>query len=75
MHRILYLAPVALVVLMPDLGYAAGSYTRPAPKPMTAAMAPSLSMPKLSPQDMWGGCGKGRVRDAVTHRCRGPGEN
>jgi hypothetical protein len=76
MRRMFYLAPIVLIVLMPDLGYAKSGYARaPIPKPVTATMVPTPSIPPLSPQDLLGGCGKGRFRDAVTHRCRGPGEN
>jgi hypothetical protein len=32
------------------------------------------SLPKTSSFDNLGGCGRGRYRDAATHRCRGPAD-
>src|SRR6202047_3076917 len=55
---------------------AAGSFqTKPAfPKAVTAGIAPSLPTPTVSPGDLRGGCGRGRVRDPQTHACRGPAD-
>ena len=55
---------------------AAGSFqTKPAfPKAVTAGIAPSLPTPTVSPGDLMGGCGRGRVRDPQTHACRGPAD-
>jgi hypothetical protein len=68
--RMLYPAALLLVVLSPDLAYAKASPIRT----VTAAILPSPSLPQLSPHEILGGCGRGRVRDAATHLCRGPGE-
>ena len=68
--RMLYPAALVLAVLSPSLAYAKASPT----KTVTAAMLPSPSLPQLSPHDILGGCGKGRLRDAATHLCRGPGD-
>jgi hypothetical protein len=58
---------------------AAGSYqTRPAfPNVVRAGMPvqlPTVSMPNVSASDLVGGCGRGRVRDPMTHGCRGPAD-
>jgi hypothetical protein len=58
--------------------YAAGSFQKPEPRVVvTAGIAPSLpaiSMPHVTAGDLVGGCGRGRIRDARTHGCRGPGD-
>jgi hypothetical protein len=75
MRRMLYPAALALIVLTPDLGCAKGGYVRlPEPKTVAASVLPAPALPRLSPGDMLGGCGKGRFRDAATHRCRGPAD-
>jgi len=55
---------------------AAGSFQRPEPRPLvTAGIAPSISMPNVTANDLVGGCGgKGRLRDPHTHRCLGPAD-
>jgi len=54
---------------------AAGSFQRPEPRTLvTAGIAPSISMPNLTANDLVGGCGKGRVRNPQTHRCLGPAD-
>jgi hypothetical protein len=74
------LATLVAAVLVASAGaaHAAGSYQT---KPMfpeaakaTTGSGPEASLPKLSPADLVGGCGKGRVRDPQTHQCRGPGD-
>lgn len=70
MRRMLYPAAVALIVLAPALACAKAS----PPKVIAASIVPAPSLPQLSPHEILGGCGKGRVRDAETHRCRGPGD-
>jgi hypothetical protein len=57
--------------------YAAGSFQKPEPRIMTAGIAPSLprvSIPHVTAGDLVGGCGRGRIRDAQTHGCRGPAD-
>jgi hypothetical protein len=52
---------------------AAGSFQKPTV--VTAGVsAPAPSMPTISPTDLVGGCGRGRVRDPHTHACRGPAD-
>jgi hypothetical protein len=68
--RMLHPAAVLLAVLSPNLASAKASPTRT----VAASVLPSPSLPQLSPHDILGGCGRGRIRDAATHRCRGPGE-
>jgi hypothetical protein len=58
---------------------ATGSFqTKPAfPKVVTAGIAPSLptiTLPDVSARDLVGGCGRGRIRDHLTHGCRGPAD-
>jgi len=55
---------------------AAGSFQRQEPRVLvTAGIAPSISMPKVTAKDLVGGCGgKGRVRDPVTTSCLGPAD-
>jgi hypothetical protein len=74
------LATLAAAVLVLSMGaaHAAGSYQT---KPMfpeaakaSAGGGPEVALPKLTPADIVGGCGKGRVRDPQTHQCRGPGD-
>jgi hypothetical protein len=76
--RILALGVVAASMTCSN-AFAAGSFqTQPAfPKVYTAGVAirtPSVSLPSLSAHDLVGGCGRGRVRDAGTHKCLGPGD-
>jgi hypothetical protein len=52
---------------------AAGSFQKPAV--VTAGVStPAPSVPTISPTDLVGGCGRGRVRDPQTHACRGPAD-
>jgi hypothetical protein len=46
------------------------------PKVVQAGMpsVPLPSMPHLTTRDFVGGCGRGRVLDQSTHRCRGPAD-
>jgi hypothetical protein len=80
MSRIGFLALiVASTVATWSNSQAAGSFqTKPAFKGVVTAgvatRAPSLSVPNLSPSDLVGGCGRGRVRDPKTHTCRGPAD-
>ena len=70
---------VAAVVVTWSDGQAAGSFqTKPAFQGVVTAgvapKAPSISAPNLSPTDLVGGCGRGRVRDPKTQTCRGPAD-
>jgi hypothetical protein len=59
------------------LARAAGMVPKePHPIKATASVLPSLSVPTITlPEyNTWGGCGRGRYRDAETHRCRGPAD-
>lgn len=57
---------------------AAGSFqTKPVFQVVTTGVAPptpQISVPNVSPTDLVGGCGRGRVRDPQTHMCRGPAD-
>jgi hypothetical protein len=80
MRCISFLAWVmVLTAVMGSESQAAGSFqTKPAfPTVVTAGVStvtPSVSVPSLSAGDLVGGCGRGRVRDAQTHQCRGPAD-
>jgi hypothetical protein len=74
MRRMLYPAAALLIVITPSLACAKGGMRLPPPHPVTASVLPTISVPPLSPGDILGGCGRGRYRDAATHRCRGPGD-
>jgi len=65
------------VLAIPDYALAKGGYMRPPdPKPVEASIIPhpKLSIPRLSPKHLLGGCGRGAIRDPQTHKCRGPGD-
>ena len=67
---------VAVLVLMaiaPDRGIAKGDYVRPPPAHLIAVAHVSNSMPDVSAQKLFGQCGNHRYREALTHKCRGPG--
>ena len=51
---------------------AAGSFQRPTPVVTAGVGGPSV--PTITPGDVVGGCGRGRVRDPQTHGCRGPAD-
>jgi hypothetical protein len=74
MLRMLYPAAVVLIAITPSLVYAKGGMRLPPPHPVTASIVPTITLPQLSPGDILGGCGRGRYRDAGTHRCRGPAD-
>lgn len=72
---------IMLVVAISSLALtgaeAAGALRRPEPHPVMAGMSPplpSVSMPEFAAGDLFGGCGRGRVRDSLTHGCRGPAD-
>jgi hypothetical protein len=74
--RFLILVMVLMAPTWPS--HAIGSFqTKPAFPPVAKAGMPSVpfpSMPNLNARDLVGGCGKGRIRDQQTHRCRGPAD-
>ena len=76
MCRIRFLALVlAFAVPTWSTSQAAGSFQTkpPFPSVVRAGMPmPDITLPKMSADDLVGGCGKGRVRDTGTHGCRGP---
>jgi hypothetical protein len=81
MCRIAFLALIAASIAATwSDSQAAGSFqTKPAfqTTAVTAGVAPaapSASAPSVSARDFVGGCGRGRVRDAQTHTCRGPAD-
>jgi hypothetical protein len=83
MCRISHLAMIVAVtsVASSSESQAAGSFqTRPAfPHMVTAGMTvhshiPTISVPHFSAGDLFGGCGRGRVRDPQTHACHGPAD-
>jgi hypothetical protein len=74
MYRLSFLVLIiaAAAVTWSD-SQAAGSFQKPAV--VTAGMSTAASsVPTISPSDVVGGCGRGRVRDAQTHVCRGPAD-
>ena len=70
------LAIVGVVLAAPGAATAkGGSYTHKGPEPVKAAsVVPALpSLPAVSPNEMFNGCGGRRVRDA-SGQCRGPAD-
>jgi hypothetical protein len=70
---------VAVLLGASQAGQAAGSYqTKPAfqepPQKPVVSSVQTVPVPKLNPSEDLAGCGRGRVRDAQTHQCRGPGD-
>jgi len=62
----------AMILATPGGALANGGYVRrPEPVPISRAGAPT---PQVSPSDFLSGCGRGRYRDAATHKCRGPAD-
>lgn len=79
MCRISFLALIVALTTVPwSNSQAAGSFqTKPAFQVVTAGVAPptpQISVPNLSPSDLVGGCGRGRLRDPQTRACRGPAD-
>lgn len=69
----------ALIVASVALGaptylLAAGAYTPKPPIPVQASILRAPSLPSVSLEESFRGCGGKRVRDPKTHKCRGPGD-
>ena len=72
----------SVLVLLSSVAYSAGSYhkrTEPLFDHLVIAGAPHppVTLPKppqIDPAYMFGGCGRGRIRDLQTHTCHGPGD-
>jgi hypothetical protein len=63
-------------------GQAAGSWRKQPMFPDVVKAGPPIptpslhlpSLPSLSPGQVLGGCGRGRIRNLQTHSCRGPAD-
>ena len=70
-----FLGSLALLGLLAGLAFARGGplhlFHSQQKQPVARAGIPT---PSLSPTELLGGCGRGRYRDAETHRCRGPAD-
>jgi hypothetical protein len=65
----------ALVLAFPSYALAAGAYVHKDPKPVEASVVPKLpTLPTVTLDESFNGCGGRRVRDAKTGQCRGPGD-
>jgi hypothetical protein len=68
----------AFVTASCSVSKAAGSFqTKPAFRGAVTTGLPPLSnssVPNTTPSDQLGGCGRGRIRDAKTHACKGPAD-
>jgi hypothetical protein len=78
MCRRLFVAVTTIIgiLVIPAATLAAGAPVRKPPTTVGAgATAPSTPATASTGQEpLFGGCGKGRVRDPKTNRCRGPGD-
>ena len=75
MWRCSPLIAMVLILAAPGYGLAKSGYVRPPePKTITAGVMPHVSLPRFTPHELVGGCGRGRFMDAATHHCRGPGD-
>jgi len=82
MGRRLFFAVVTatMALTLPACVLAAGAPIRKPPvivPEVAAAPAPSASSPPsvgISHEQIFGGCGRGRVRDPRTNQCRGPAD-
>jgi hypothetical protein len=73
MRRSTLLAVAALVLMTPGESLAKGGYVR-LPEPKVVRAGVPIPDFEVSPSQILGGCGAKRVRDAVTHKCRGPAD-
>ena len=77
MRRLVMLA-VVLSCTTSSNSWAAGALRRPEPHAVVAAgfgpSVPGIAVPDLTANDLIGGCGRGRIRDAQTHVCHGPAD-
>jgi hypothetical protein len=70
----------AFCLVLNTVAYSAGSYHKRAEfdrlvvagVPHPQVTLPSL--PQINPRYMFGGCGRGRIRDPPSHSCHGPGD-
>jgi hypothetical protein len=73
---------VALIVVSLTTAFAGGGPLHlygpfqhpPSQQTPTVTRAGTLTLPSFSTDDLMSGCGRGRLRDAKTHQCRGPAD-
>jgi hypothetical protein len=73
MRRCTALFVAALALAVPPRAIAKGGYVR-VPEPKVVRAGPPIPDLRLSPGQIFGGCGAKRTRDPVTHKCRGPAD-
>lgn len=85
MCRRRFVAVTTMAAMLADpanLAFAAGAPVRKPPTTVGATIGPSPSATSSAPpaaqgtgpEQLFGGCGKGRVRDPRTNQCRGPAD-
>ena len=80
MSRLCVLVVMAMALGISGPANAAGSYQkRPMFDHLVIAGTPHPrvklpSLPQVNPSYMFGGCGRGRIRDPQSHTCHGPGD-
>jgi hypothetical protein len=76
MQRLFVALTVATAAALgaPTYLLAAGAYMPKPPVPVQASMLRVPSLPSVSLEESFRGCGGKRVRDPKTHQCRGPGD-
>jgi hypothetical protein len=75
MQRLFFAVIVASAALgAPTCLLAAGAYMPKPPVPVQASVLRAPSLPSVSLEESFRGCGGKRVRDPKTHQCRGPGD-
>jgi hypothetical protein len=75
MRRLLLaLVMASMPIGVPTDVLGAGAYVPKPPLPVQASMLRAPSLPSVSLEESFRGCGGKRVRDPKTHQCRGPGD-
>ncbi|MGA9949492.1 MAG: hypothetical protein WBQ24_14670 [Xanthobacteraceae bacterium] len=73
MRRFVALVAAALALAAPTSAMAKSGYVR-LPEPRLVRAGVPIPDSELSPNQILGGCGPKRVRDQITHKCRGPAD-